>query len=459
MGRREGRGRLARIVSIGLSHKTAAVEQREKASLSGSSARAALRALAADPQLSECAALSTCNRTELYAVAERLGPAEDSLRRALLEHSRIDQPGLECALYVHRDSSAARHVFRVASGLDSMVLGESEIQGQVRAALELASEEGTLGPLLGRMFRQALEAGRRVRRETRVGAGATSVASVAVELAAGSRNLRGRRALLLGAGKVAEATARALLGRGLAELVVANRTATAARAVARRFGGGGVGFDRLQPELRAADAVISSTDAPHRILRHEQVAEAMASRPGRPLVLIDIAVPRDIDEAIGELPDVALYDIDDLERMVEENLNGRRQEADRAEQLVRSEVLRFQRWRRGSHAKLALGALWAHAEQVRQTELSRASARWESLSPADRDRLDALTRSLVKRLLQEPTVALRRAVEGGDGLREIESFRRLFALGDGVAAGEAGLGSAAPDGGVGAGPWRRPRER
>jgi len=425
---------LARIVSIGLSHKTARVEQREKAALSDSSGRAALRALGADPPLRECAVLSTCNRTELYAVADAPGRAEEALRRVLLEHSRIDRSRLECALYVHHDSSAARQLFRVASGLDSMVLGESEIQGQVRAALVVASEERTLGPLLERMFRQALEAGRRVRRETQLGAGATSVASVAVELAAGSGELRGRRALLLGAGEVAEATARALLGRGLSEVVVANRTVATARAVAERFGGRGVGFDRLQRELRAADVVISSTDAPHPILPHEQVVEAMASRPGRPLVLIDIAVPRDIDEAIGELPNVALYDIDDLERVVEDNLNGRRQEAERAEQLVRSEVVRFQRWWRGNHAEPVVRALWERAEQLRRSELSRRSAGWASLSPADRDRLDALTRSLVRRLLHEPTVALRRSAEGGDGLREIESFRRLFGLGEGGTA-------------------------
>jgi glutamyl-tRNA reductase len=419
---------MPRIVAIGLSHKTAPVEQREKASLSGNSARAALRALAADPRLFESAALSTCNRTELYAVVDSLGPGEEALRRAVLEHSRLDRSHLDCLLYVHRDTSAARHLFRVASGLDSMVLGESEIQGQVRAALELASEEGTLGPLLGRMFRQALEAGRRARRETRIGAGPTSVASVAVELAAASGNLRGRRALLLGAGEVAVATARALLGRGLSDVVVANRTIATARAVAGRCGGHGVGFDRLEAELLVADIVISSTDAPHRIVRFEQVADAMASRPRRQLVLIDIAVPRDIDTEVGRLQDVTLYDIDDLERVVEDNLNGRRREAERAEQLVRREVARFQRWQRGNRAEPAVRALWERAEGLRQRELARASASWASLSPADRERLDTLTRSLVKRLLREPTVALRRAVESDEGLREIENFRRLFGL-------------------------------
>ena len=429
---------MARIVSIGLSHKTAPVEQREKASLGPESARAVLRDLSSDPLLSESAALSTCNRTELYAVGDALGPAEAALRRALLEHTGIDRRQLECALYVHRDTSATRQLFRVACGLDSMIIGESEIQGQVRAARKLASEEGVLGPLLERMFRQALDAGKRVRRDTRIGAGPTSVASAAVELAAGSEDLPGRRALLLGAGEVAEATARALLGRGLSEVVVANRTIATAREVAGRFECRGVGFDRLEAELRDADIVISSTNAPHRILHRKQVAAAMASRPSRPLLLIDIAVPRDLDDAIGELREVTLYDIDDLERVVEANLNGRRQEAERAELIVRSEVTRFQQWRQAYQAAPASTALWARAEQLRQAELARAIADWESLPPADHDRLDALTRSLVKKLLHEPTVALRRAAENGDSLRQLESFRQLFGLGDGAAATRKG---------------------
>ena len=433
-----------RMVAVGLSHKTARVEQREKASLGGNAACAVLRALSADPRLSESAALSTCNRTELYAVADDLGSAEEALRRALVEHSRIDRPQLDCALYVHRDISAARHLFRVASGLDSMVIGESEIQGQVRAALELASAEGTLGPLLKRMFRQALEAGKRARRDTRIGAGPTSVAAAAVELAAGAGGLRGRRALLIGGGEVAQATAQALLGRGLSEVVVANRTLATARTVAARFEGRGVGLDRLGAELGAADIVISSTDAPHRILSRAEVAGAMASRPARPLLLIDIAVPRDLDHTIGGLHQVTLYDIDDLERVVETNLNGRRQEAERAELLVRDEVVRFQRWRQGRLATPAVSALWARAEHLRQTELARASQDWEALSPADRDRLDELTRSLVKRLLYEPTVALRRDVEAGQGLRELESFRRLFGLHDGRTPAEVVPGDLAP---------------
>jgi glutamyl-tRNA reductase len=419
---------LARIVAIGLSHKTAAVELRERASLEGNAARAMLRALSVDPRLSEAAALSTCNRTELYAVADQLGAAEQALRQALLEHSGIDGPRLACALYVHREASAAQHLFRVAGGLDSMVIGESEIQGQVRAAREMAAEEGTLGPLLERMFGQALDVGKRIRRETRIGTGATSVASAAVDLVARAGDPCGRRALLIGAGAVTEATARALLGRGLAEVVVANRTVATAHAVAGRFGGRGVGFDCLAGELAAADIVISSTDAPHRIVRGDEVAAAMATRPARPLLLIDIAVPRDVDEASGELPGVTLHDIDDLERVVEMNLNGRRQEAERAALLVDGEVALFKRWREGSLAAPAVRALYVRAERLRQAELARASQEWESLSPADRIRLDALTRSLVGRLLHEPIVALKQAAASDDGPRRLDDFRQLFGL-------------------------------
>ena len=224
------------------------------------------------------------------------------------------------------------HLFRVAAGLDSMVVGESEIQGQVRAAADRAAEEGLLGPLLAGVYRQAIAAGKRVRRETRVGAGATSVSSVAVDLARQRfEHLDDCRAVLIGAGRTAEGTARALLASGLRQLVVVNRTPSAARALAAHFAGRGVGFDSLREELRAADIVICSTDAPHRILRRGDIEAVMASREGRRLVVIDIAVPRDVEASAEAVPGVTLYDIDDLEQAAEANLNGRRREAERAE--------------------------------------------------------------------------------------------------------------------------------
>jgi glutamyl-tRNA reductase len=339
-----------RLLVLGLSHRTAPVEQREKASLAEPAARSVLGLLLGDPAISEAAVLSTCNRTELFAVVADPARAEATLSKALVEHSGITTDELAEARYVHREHSAARHLFRVAASLDSMVLGESEIQGQVRAARDLGREAGTLGPLLDRTFAQALATGRRVRSQTRVGAGAVSVSSVAVDLARTALgDLRDRRALLVGAGRAAEATARALLGQGLAEIVVSNRTPATASRLAGRFGGRAAGLESLAHDLAAVDVVISSTDATRTILDADSLRRALHSE--RPLVLIDIAVPRDVDPGVAKLPGVRLHNIDDLKRVAEANLNGRRKEAARAEVIVAAEVRRFAAWSRRSRAE------------------------------------------------------------------------------------------------------------
>jgi glutamyl-tRNA reductase len=336
-----------RLLILGLSHRTAGVEQREKASLSEPAVRAVLGALRRHPAIAESAAVSTCNRTELLAVVADPARDEATLTRALVEYSRISADELTEARYVHRERSAARHLFRVAASLDSMVLGESEIQGQVRAARELARQEGSLGPVLERAFAQALLTGKRVRSQTHVAAGAVSVSSVAVDLARTALgDLRGRRALLVGAGPAAEATARALLGRGLAEVVVANRTPAAASRLAARFGGRAAGLEALADDVAAVDVVISSTNAARTILDADGLTRALDRERRRPLVLIDIAVPRDVDPRVAELPGVRLHNIDDLRRVAETNLNGRRREAARAETIVAAEVRRFMAWRR-----------------------------------------------------------------------------------------------------------------
>jgi glutamyl-tRNA reductase len=339
---------------------------------------------------------------------------------------------LECALYTLHEEKVAGHLFRVASGLDSMVVGESEIQGQVRAAAELAAEERLLGPLLAGVYRHALAAGKRVRRETGVGAGTISVASVAVDLARQALgDLDGRRAVLIGAGKTGEATARALLAGGLPHLVVANRTVGTARVLAAHFHGRGVGVDSLRAELRAADIVISSTDAPHRILRRVDIERVMASRRGRRLVIIDIAVPRDVEAATESLPDVTLYDIDDLEQVAEANLGGRRREAQRAGDIIREELSHFRKCHRAAATAPAVRALWAWAESIRQSELAAIEQRSSSLTPEARRQLDAVTRSLVKKLFHEPTLRLRALDDRDGGLRHLESLRYLFGLADG----------------------------
>jgi glutamyl-tRNA reductase len=421
-----------RLLAVGLSHKTAPIEDREQAALNERRVRSVLRGLGRQPVVKEAVALSTCNRTELYAAVNDPGAGEAALRRALLEHARVETGGLECALYVRHEADVAAHLFRVASGLDSMVLGESEIQRQVRAAAEIAAQERLLGPTLARVYRHALCAGKRVRTETRIGAGLISVSSIAVELARQAfDSLDGRRAVLIGAGAAAEATARALLADGLPQLVVVNRTVGTARALATRFDGHGVSFDRLRAELHVADIVISSTNAPHRILGCSDVEEVMACRRGRGLVIIDIAVPRDVDAAVRSLVDVTLYDIDDLEQVAQTNLNGRLREAERAEGIIREELAHYRDSLLAAAAAPTVAALWARAESIRQSELAEIEKRSGALSPQARRQLDVATRSLVKKLLHEPTLRLRALSHRADGLRHLDSARYLFGLGDG----------------------------
>ena len=411
------------IVVVGLSHKTAPVEQREKAVLTEREARSLLRALAASGTVAEVAALSTCNRTELYAATGDPAAAEQALVEAILTHTRISPTELECARYTHRDERAAAQLFRVSSSLDSMVVGESEIQGQVRVAWERAVEEETVGPILNHLFRQALEVGKRVRSETRIGHGPASVPAVAVSLVQRSApNLSECRVVVVGAGEMAEAV--------LVSLVDVNRTISSARGLADRFGGRGVGFDGLGVELAGADIVISSTDAPHTILERAQLEAAMQDGDRDGMLIIDISVPRDIDPEIAQLPSVVLHDIDDLERVVEANLNGRRLEAVVGEQIVSAAVNGFSEWRSSLVAAPAIRELREHAEEIRRRELDRSASSWESLSDVDRERLEILTKGIVNKILHEPTVRARAAVQDADGIRHIESLRHLFGLDD-----------------------------
>ena len=404
------------LLTLGISHRTAPVEQREKAALSEAGTRALLRELIASEPVSETVALSTCNRTEVYVASADPARAEDAVARALVAHSAIASGELACARYALREDRAAAQVFRVAAGLDSMVVGESEIQGQVRAAWEIAASEGATGPLLDGLFRRALQVGKRVRSTTRIGAGSASVSAAAVALAQRAvGDLAERRVLVLGAGPAAERTVLALVQHGARDLAVVSRTAAGARALARRFGGRGAGFDALADELAGSDIVIASTGAPHAVLGRSQVAAALSSRPGRRLAIVNIAVPRDVEAAVARLPGVALFDIDDLEAVVEATLNGRRLEARRGQEMVREAVADFAAWRAGRAAGPAIAALRARAEEIRRAELERVSDQWEGVSAADRARLEALTVRIVNKLLHEPTLALRAAAQAGEG--------------------------------------------
>lgn len=422
-----------RLTVLGLSHRTAPVGQREKAALDEDGVRGLLRSLAADPTVAEAAAVFTCNRTELYMVCEDPDQGEAAAARELVASSRISPSELACAHYTLYDEQAAGHLFRVAAGLDSMVLGESEVQGQVRAAADLANEEGTLGTLLGGLFRRALATGRRVRRETSIGSGPISVSTAAVELARRVfEDLATRRVLLIGAGRMAAATGRALRREGVTHITVANRTHSAARDLSATLHGRTASLQRLAGELAQADIVVSSTDAPHLILHRAEVERALAGRAAQPLVLIDLAVPRDLEATIGSLPNAMLYDIDDLARVTQASLAGRRRELAHAEAIAAEELARFRDWRHALAVAPTVRSLHTQAERIRRAELRRLES---ELSPEELERLDRLTRALVTKLLHEPTARLRGAADRADALRHVESVRHLFALRDEDAPG------------------------
>lgn len=395
-----------RLVLVGTSHHQAPVELRERVALEPEQARELAVRLAAGGREAVC--LSTCNRTEVYLGAEDEGRAEGDAVAALAAL----EPEVEPALYRLHDRAAVHHLFRVAAGLDSLVPGEGEILGQVR----LAHERGTTGPLLDRVFRQALHAGRKVRAQTAIGESPASVSSAAAALAEqvfGS--LAGRSILLLGAGKVSEQAARNLRSRGAEIALVANsRTAR----------------EPIEERLAAVDLVIALTNAPGLVLDAATVVRALRRRRGRQLLLVDLAVPRDLDPEIGELDGCYLYDIDDLEEIVAETLSGRRREAERAEAIVAAEAERFHEWHASLDVVPAIASLRARAEEIRAAELRKADALLGRLDEGQRRAVEAVTAQIVNKLLHLPTVRLKQAAAAADGVLYAETVRHLFGLGE-----------------------------
>jgi glutamyl-tRNA reductase len=381
------------VIVLGVSHRTATLTERERVALGEAGARELLRRLARDPHLSEAVVVSTCNRTELYAV----GGGEDRLRRAL---------GVGPSAYALRDSAAAEHLFRVAAGLDSAVIGESEIVSQLRAAVTIAAAERTLGPLLDDAFGSALAAGRRVRRRTGIGRGSTSLAAVVAKAALAERRERG--VLLIGAGRVARAIAGALHGLGAPELMIANRSFAGAQALAGQLGAEAIAWEALDAALARADVVISATAAPGPVLTAAQVAG--------PLAVFDLAVPRDVEPGAA----TALYDLEALQARLERNRAVRRADAERAAALVREEVARFADRRRERDLWPVIEAVWRRAEETRREEIARCGP-----LPADElERLERVTAALVRKLLDGPSRRLRTAADR----ERLDAFRDLFGV-------------------------------
>jgi len=418
------------LLTLGASHKTAPLELREKLALPEGRATRVLEELTGHDSIHEAVALFTCNRTELHLVAADSVEAENAALTILSRQAGIGPTELLGAIYSMRGSEAVTHLFAVAAGLDSMIVGEAEIQGQVKRAYELALVAGVTGPVSNRLFRDALAAGKRVRAETAIGRSHVTVSSVAVSLAADflEGDLGSRRVLVIGAGENAELAARALHERGVSTVFVANRRYDRALGLAQRFGGEAVAFDDMPGQLESADIVVSSTGAPHQILGRDELELVAARRPNRPLVLIDLAVPRDIDPDLAGCPGIALYDMDDLQRTVADNLGGREAEAARARELVAEEVDRFERWLASLDVVPTISALRQHGEQVVEHVLRDNESRWESLSAGDRERVEALARSVVSRLLHEPTLRLKGSVGEESSYRYVHALRELFGL-------------------------------
>jgi glutamyl-tRNA reductase len=397
-----------RLLVVGTSHRLAPVEVRERVALDGEGEAALAHRLG---DSGEAVCLSTCNRTELYLAAADTETAGDRATEALADLGRISRADLEPYLYRLEQESAATHLFRVAAGLDSLVPGEGEIQGQVRSAYE----RGAVGPLLDRLFRQALHTGKRVRTETAIGESPASVASAAAALASQVfGDLSGRRIVVIGAGKVGELAARNLVSRGAQLSFVANRTVDRASSLADRFGGEALPLDRVDEELAAADIVVSSTAARDLVLDRGQIERALEGRKGRPLLLVDLAVPRDIDPAAKDLQGCFLYDIDDLQSVVEETLTGRREEAIRAEEIVAGEGERFNAWLASLESVPAIASLRERAEAIRRGELAKAAPRLVGLSERERHAVESVTNQIVNKLLHQPIMRLKEAGLGDE---------------------------------------------
>ena len=417
---------MSALFVTGLSHHSAPVEIREKAAVEGDERDAALRELVTSGPLDEALIISTCNRVELYAVSDGSSRSREVCRRFFA--ARVGERAPESTIYTHQNATAVQHAFRVAASLDSLVVGEPQILGQMKDAFDVATRSEALGPLLGRCFTRAFAVAKRVRTETAIAEGTVSVSSIAVELARKIfGDLSGRRALLIGAGEMGEAAARSLSHSG-ARLAVLNRSPEKASALAAACGGEARGYEAMGAALVEADVVISSTASERFILTRESMEGVVKARRHRPLFVIDIAVPRDVDPRVGDLDNVFLYDVDDLQQVAEKNLSSRRSEATAAEQIVESEVLAFESWMRSLELTPTIVALRESFDTILRKEMERTLPRLEGLDDEQLRALSKMRGAMVNKLLHQPLTELKRGAEDADAAALIATTRRLFAL-------------------------------
>ncbi|HON99371.1 MAG TPA: glutamyl-tRNA reductase [Syntrophales bacterium] len=417
------------LLLVGMNHKTAPLEVRERLSLSCREDVSPLGLLKGIPSVREALYLATCNRVEILAVAADVEEARGELVDLILTHGNLPREELERCLYVHRDETAVRHLFRVAASLDSLIVGEPQILGQVKDAYRDAVDGGTTGLILNRLLHHAFRTAKRVRSETGIAGHAVSVGYAAVETAKKIfGGLRKKAVLVVGAGEMSELTARHLLKNGAERVLVANRTYARALDLARELGGEALALERLPEALMEVDIVISSTGAPGYVITREMVAGALRRRRNRLLFLIDIAVPRDIDPEAGELDNVFLYNMDDLQDVADENMRMRREEAQQAEGIVAEETERFMEWLKTLAVVPTIVALREKVEAIVAGEMERLAVRFKGMSEEDRETLEILVNSIVNKILHDPMTALKEESQEGGGQAYAAALRRLFRL-------------------------------
>lgn len=417
-----------RLFAVGISHRTAPVEVRECVDFARRGLEAALSALAARNLTREAVMVSTCNRAEIYAGAES-DEAAESCSRFIGEYHGIPWDTLAPHIVIYRGPEVATHLFRVAAGLDSLVVGEPQILGQVKDAFATATGLKSTGALTNRLFASAFSVGKRVRHETGLGEGAVSVSYAAIALAKKIfGDLKGLTVLILGAGEMAKLTGTHLQAQGVKQLTIASRRLESAQALAAHLNGRATSWDSIGQALAAADIVVTATGAREPVLTRAGIEEAMRPRRSRPLFVIDIAMPRDVEVAVGRLDQVFLYNIDDLHAIVKENLARRTSEVDRAETIVREEVVRFQSWMQSREIVPTVVALRNRFEAIRQAELQRLEPKLAVLPPEARARLDEITHLIVEKLLLAPTEQLKAADDATQAVAYADALNRLFSL-------------------------------
>ena len=417
------------VILLGVSHRTAPVELRERLDFSSRDLGAAVEALALRPSATESVVLSTCNRSEIYVVSNDPIRAREEVTAFLSEYHDLPTAAFTPHLFSHDNEAAVRHLFRVAAGLDSIVVGEPQILGQVKDAFQAASEHHRTGPMLSKLFHWSFLVGKRVRTETGLGEGAVSVSFAAVALARKIfGQLNGRRVLVVGAGEISTLTAQHLRANGVGEILVTSRTPAHAETLAASVDGRSVAWDDLAQGVAVADIVVTATGSQRPIITRAQV-EAVTGRHRRdPLFIIDVAVPRDVEASVGDIEQVFLYNVDDLQSIVQENLSRRSSEVERAEAIVSEELAKFAAWRRSRGAVPTIVALRERFDRIRRSELNRLDGKLAGLPPDVRTRVDEVTRLIVEKLLLEPTEQLKGLPDEETQVAYTEAINRLFRL-------------------------------